>query len=210
MKQNKTGIFFDGSHTFIGFRTMLGAQIDRLDFKAAEKKLLSFLVDKTETNHKVVYQGWFEGIKKDYFPKGGMLELLRITQPARLRDIIFQYQRDRRLHWALIDAGIEPVWLQRKAVTDDITGKTIHKEKGVDTALSVAVLRRTELFDLETVIVFGNDKDYEPLFHNIRKNGATVITIDCTPVRQRNHSWPRFADETFHYREIFASINDLI
>jgi hypothetical protein len=207
--ERKTGIFYDGSHTFIGFEALLGKQIERLNFKTAEKKLNEFLTREMQMPLRFVYQGWYEGLMKNHFPNESVGELSRLMKYDDLKQIIFKYQRDRQLHWALIAAGIEPIWLQRHRIVNPVTQHVSYKEKGVDTALTISLLRKVELFNLETVIVFCNDKDYDPLFHNVRKNGATVITIDCTPVRKENHGLPRFADRSFHYSEIFNS-SDLI
>jgi uncharacterized LabA/DUF88 family protein len=200
----KTGVFFDGYHTLLGLRDLLNQHIFNLNFSAVEKKLRGFLEKDTNAAYNIVYQGWFQGIRKSYLPsdKANQLDTFDI---ARLKSIILRYHNDRILHWALIEAGIEPIWLH---ASKNKTGKL--KEKGVDTALVISVLRRVELFNLDAIIVFTNDKDYEPLFHNIRKSGISIFIIDCSPQLNPDSSPFRFIDRSYHYKTIFNNIPELL
>ncbi len=196
----KTGILFDGYHTWLGFKDILGeSKLHLLNFTKAESNLRAFIKAEINWDSQIMYRGWFQGIRKGYLPYNDVKKL-RGEEKEGLMRIINKYHRDRELHWALIEAGIEPLWLQLKKLHDanDV------EEKGVDAALVIAALRRVDFYNLDTLIVFTNDRDYEPLFHNLRKHNISVITVDCTPEGSRNYVKPfRYVDRSFYYREIF-------
>lgn len=201
----QTGVFFDGRHTLIGLKAYLNNRILDISFKSAEKKLQAFIENDTGIRCNIIYQGWFEGIKRSYLPEDKINRLNDIHDVQKLKAIIRRYHNDRTLHCALIEAGIEPIWLQ---LGKDDVGKP--KEKGVDTALVVSVLRRVDMFDLDVIILFTNDRDFEPLFHNIRKNGTSIIIVNCSPERKLSERPFRFVDQSYYYKNVFPEISEIL